>query len=104
MNNSNNIQGFWNYHTYEARKMGKKDASKYITSIIPKALIKYIKTIKSEERVLHFLKLGFKIDYVPMGSGGVGQIKTLWTKREARIQLTYGQGMGNYANAIIIKY
>jgi len=104
MNKAKNIQGFWNYHTYEAMKMGKKDASKYIASIIPKALIELIKTIKSEDRVNHFLKLGFTIDYVPMGSGGVGQIKTLWTKRETRIQLTYGQGMGNYANSIIIKY
>ena len=104
MNKAKNVFEYIDKCIKDAKIMPKKQASQYITRIIPISLISKIKEIDSKERVNHFLKLGFKIDYVNMGSGGVGQIKTLWTKRETRIQLTYGQGMGNYANAIIIKY
>jgi hypothetical protein len=49
-------------------------------------------------------KKGYKTEELPMGSGGVGQQKIIPTKREIRIQLTYGKTQHNYADAVIFNY
>ena len=67
--------------------------------------VKEVKTIISKhrlvkDRVKELYKNGYNIEECAMGSGGVGQIKTL--KNEVRIQVGYGHGRYNYAKCVII--
>ena len=43
---------------------------------------------------------GYKVNRVPMGSGGVGQTKVM--SDHIRIQIGYGTGRHNYAQAVIL--
>lgn len=54
-----------------------------------------------EDRVSKFSALGVTCDIRPMGSGGVGQVKT--TKSEVRFQIGYGTGKHNYAMCAIFE-
>ena len=65
-----------------------------------------VKTIISKhrlvsDRVNELNEKGYIVNECAMGSGGVGQIKTL--KDEVRIQIGYGHGKHNYAKCVIIK-
>jgi len=54
-----------------------------------------------EDRVNDLESNGFTVEKVPMGSGGIGQIKEM--QNEYRIQIGYGQTKHNYAHAVIIQ-
>lgn len=54
----------------------------------------------SSNRIDELREKGYTVKRVPMGSGGVGQIKQL--KNEFRFQITYGTGRYNYAYAVIV--
>ena len=65
-----------------------------------------VKTIISKHRLIsdrvnELNKKGYVINECPMGSGGVGQIKTL--TNEVRIQIGFGHGKYNYAKCVTIK-
>ena len=67
---------------------------------------KLIKTVISKfyfvkDREKELQKLGFKIEIVPMGSGGVGQVKYL--QKETRLQIGYGVTRHNYASCVIFR-
>ena len=68
------------------------------TNLINSIIAKYY-FVKDRERELH--KLGFKIEKLPMGSGGVGQVKHL--QKESRLQIGYGVTRHNYASCVIFK-
>ena len=82
----------------------------FITESTPKNVIKAIKEAKEvcekhrkvEDRIEVLRKMGYEIENCPMGSGGVGNIRRMRT-REWRIQIGYGKGRYNYADAIRIK-
>jgi len=54
------------------------------------------------DRIKALKKTGIKCKEVAMGSGGVGQVKYLPTLNETRIQVGYGHGRHNYAQAAIL--
>ena len=62
-------------------------------------VIKDNRLIKDRETVL--FHMGYTISEKAMGSGGVGQVKTL--KTEIRIQIGSGHGRQNYAKCVILK-
>lgn len=56
---------------------------------------------KIDDRVRVLENLGFTIEEKPMGSGGVGQVKTM-KSGETRIQIGCGHGRNNYAKCVIL--
>jgi cysteine sulfinate desulfinase/cysteine desulfurase-like protein len=52
------------------------------------------------ERIRALSNIGYDVEHVPMGSGGVGQIKNV--KNAIRMQISCGHGKHNYANAVVI--
>lgn len=53
-----------------------------------------------KDRYLNLEAAGYSIEERHMGSGGVGQVKTL--KTETRVQIESGHGRYNYANCVIL--
>lgn len=52
------------------------------------------------DRVKKLEKAGFSVSELPMGSGGVLQIKKMAS--ETRVQIGYGHGRHNYAMAVTL--
>ena len=55
-----------------------------------------------EDRNKALWEAGFWTKEVPMGTGGVGQVKVLKRTGEIRIQIESGHGSYNYAASVII--
>lgn len=55
---------------------------------------------KVADRKKELEKMGYKVEWLPMGSGGVGSIR--YVNKQTRIQIGYGQGRYNYAFAVCI--
>ena len=69
--------------------------------------IKEIKSVINSNRLVidrieALNKEGYTVQRVPMGSGGVGQVKEM-SDGTTRIQIGYGVTRHNYAYAVIIK-
>ena len=69
--------------------------------------IKEIKSVINSNRLVIdrievLAKLDYKVQHLPMGSGGVGQVKEM-ADGATRIQIGYGVTRHNYAYAVIIK-
>ena len=65
-----------------------------------KSIISKHRSVSDRENEL--IKKGFRIKECSMGSGGVGQIKTL--KNEVRMQIGYGHGKHNYAKCVVFSF
>lgn len=56
---------------------------------------------KIDNRVLELENMGFTIEEKAMGSGGVGQVRTM-KSGEVRIQIGCGHSRHNYAKCVIL--
>lgn len=53
------------------------------------------------DRIEKLQKLGYSVAEIPMGSGGVLQVKE--RRKETCVQISYGRGIHNYAYAVRLK-
>jgi putative component of toxin-antitoxin plasmid stabilization module len=53
-----------------------------------------------KNRIAALNAAGFTTDIRPMGSGGIGNVKTV--NGETRLQVSYGWGKWNYAHVVIL--
>ena len=88
--------------------MTKSQKSTITKNVLASNFYKYIRKCIDEnrsidKRIEEIEKGGFDIsNEVPMGSGGVGQIKVMRRLNEVRIQVTCGHGVNNYAKAVVL--
>lgn len=65
---------------------------------------KVLQIVKANPRIKNRIaalnSAGFATDIRPMGSGGVGNVKTV--NGETRLQVSYGWGRYNYAYVVIL--
>ena len=66
---------------------------------------KIAKVVKSNrlvsDRIDYLRKMGYQVEKLPMGPGGVLQQKNM-ANGQTRIQVGYGQGRYNYAATVIL--
>lgn len=55
-----------------------------------------------DDRVSALDKLGYCVNCLPMGTGGVGQVKVMTRLNEIRIQVGYSVGRHNYAMCVVL--
>lgn len=53
------------------------------------------------DRASELKGMGYSVEEIAMGSGGVGNVKE--TQSEYRVQIGYGKGKWNYASTVVIK-
>ena len=54
-----------------------------------------------KDRVSKLTELGYDVQELPMGSGGVLQVKEM-ANGDVRIQIGYGHGRSNYAMCVVL--